>query len=93
MSDIFALDGGQRHVVFAEILLTLYTQRQPSVLYRPSLSVDGNKYCFLLGENLQSGIAGFGDTAELAAADFDKNFKDAKPPIAAAERAREGEGE
>tara|TARA_R110002126_G_scaffold281545_1_gene429385 strand:+ start:194 stop:439 length:246 start_codon:yes stop_codon:yes gene_type:complete len=27
------------------------------------LSKDGNQWCWLLGENLQVGIAGFGDTA------------------------------
>ncbi len=48
---------------------------KPSVLYRPTLSVDGNQYCALLGQDLQSGVAGFGDTAEAAMADFDKAFK------------------
>ena len=31
---------------------------------------DGNQWCFLFGNNLQEGIAGFGDTIELAAIDF-----------------------
>lgn len=47
----------------------------PSVLYRPELSIDGNQYCFLLGSDLQSGVAGFGDTPQAAAWDFDRNFQ------------------
>ena len=46
----------------------------PSVLFRPSLSIDGNQWCALYGENLQDGIAGFGDTPAKAMADFDKNW-------------------
>jgi hypothetical protein len=44
----------------------------PSVLYRPALSKDGNQWCALYGENLQDGVAGFGDTPEQAMADFDR---------------------
>lgn len=47
---------------------------QPSVLYRPSLSIDGNQWCALYGADLQSGVAGFGDTPELAMIDFNKNW-------------------
>jgi hypothetical protein len=47
---------------------------KPSVRYRPALSVDGNMYCALYGSNLVDGVAGFGETAEKAMADFDKNW-------------------
>ena len=46
-------------------------QVRPSVLYRPSLSIDGNKWCALYGKDLQSGVAGFGDSPEKAMQDFD----------------------
>lgn len=49
--------------------------RRPSVLYRPSLSIDGDKWCALYGENLQDGVAGFGDTPELAMLDFDQAWQ------------------
>lgn len=49
-------------------------QTEPSVLYRPTLSVDGNQWCALYGEDLQSGVAGFGDTPALAMIDFNKNW-------------------
>lgn len=35
---------------------------------------DGNQYCFLWGDNLQEGIAGFGDTVAKAMWDFEKNM-------------------
>jgi hypothetical protein len=43
-------------------------------LLRPRVTIDGNKYCILYGENLQDGICGFGDTVMLAIYDFNKNF-------------------
>jgi hypothetical protein len=46
----------------------------PSAIYRPSISIDGNKWCALYGENPQDGVAGFGDTPGEAMADFDKNW-------------------
>jgi hypothetical protein len=56
---------------------------RPSVMFRPTLSVDGNQYCALYGENLHEGCAGFGDTADLAMWDFDKNWREQKAPRAA----------
>lgn len=52
---------------------------QPSVLYRPKLSVDGNRWCALLGDNLQDGVAGFGASPEAAMFDFNKNFSKCIP--------------
>lgn len=48
---------------------------RPAAVFRPSLSIDGNQYCALLGADLQSGVAGFGDTPEAAMADFDKAWR------------------
>lgn len=47
----------------------------PSAVYRPNLSIDGDQYCALLGADLQTGVAGFGDTPEAAMADFDKSWR------------------
>jgi hypothetical protein len=41
---------------------------------RPTITKDGNKWCVLLGENLQVGIAGFGDTPYQAMLDFNSAF-------------------
>lgn len=43
----------------------------PSVMFKPKLSQDGNQWCALYGENLQDGVAGFGDTPAAAMAAFD----------------------
>lgn len=51
---------------------------RPSYILKPALTVDGNQWCALFGENLQDGIAGFGDTPELAYADFDHNWNNTK---------------
>jgi len=44
----------------------------PSVIYRPTLSRDGNKWIVLLGDDLQSGVVGVGDSPALAMHDFDR---------------------
>ena len=46
----------------------------PSVLYRPKLYPDGDRWCALYGDDLQMGVAGFGVTPDAAMADFDKNW-------------------
>lgn len=46
----------------------------PCAIFKPKFGVDGNQFYFLLGDDLQSGIAGFGETPQLASDDFDKNF-------------------
>ena len=42
------------------------------VVYKPRLSIDGNQWCALYGENLQDGVVGFGDSPVEAMAAFDK---------------------
>ena len=44
---------------------------RPSVLFRPTLSIDGDHWCALFGENLQIGVCGFGDSPEAAMRAFD----------------------
>ena len=50
------------------------SQQLPSVLYKPKLFIDGDRYCALFGENIQEGCAGFGESAYKAMADFDTNW-------------------
>ncbi len=45
---------------------------RPSVLFHPTLYRDGNQWCCLLGVNLMEGVAGFGDTPDIAACEFDR---------------------
>lgn len=55
----------------------------PSAVFKPRLSIDGNQWCALYGENLQDGVAGFGDSPANAMWDFDRNWYK-KPPKATA---------
>jgi hypothetical protein len=50
-------------------------------ILKPKLFKDGNQWCVLYGENLQEGIAGFGDTPRLAIYDFNKQWdrQESKP--------------
>lgn len=43
-------------------------------MLRPSLSKDGDRWCVLYGENLQTGIAGFGKSPYEAILEFNKAF-------------------
>lgn len=61
----------------------LMCAQRPSTLMRPTLGIDGNQWCALYGPNLMEGIAGFGDTPELAMCDFDNQFRTAKVPRSA----------
>ena len=53
--------------------------QRPSAVFRPGLSIDGNRWCALYGENLQAGVAGFGDSPALAMEAFDKAWHEQLP--------------
>jgi len=55
----------------AAIQAAAAAHERPSAIYRPALSIDGNKWCALYGANLQDGVAGFGDSPAAAMHDFD----------------------
>ena len=44
----------------------------PSAVMRPKVFKDGNAWCALYGDDLQIGVAGFGDSPAAACAAFDK---------------------
>ena len=46
--------------------------RRPFMMLKPSIFIEGNQWCVLYGDNIQDGVAGFGDSPEMAAWDFDK---------------------
>lgn len=56
---------------------------RPSAVFRPRLSIDGNQWCALYGDNLQDGVAGFGASPADAMWDFDKTWSAKLPPNAA----------
>lgn len=57
-----------------EFMDVAFEHQRPSVLFTPRLSIDGNQWCALYGENLQDGVAGFGDSPQKAMQDFDKSW-------------------
>ena len=64
----------ERHVPTERAQAAADEHSRPCVLFRPALSIDGNKWCALYGANLQDGVAGFGDSPAEAMYDFDKNW-------------------
>ena len=77
------MDSFLENNIYEETLRTLYEQERPSVLFRPKLMLDGNQYMALYGEDLMNGIGGFGDTADLAMRDFDKQWIESRAPTPA----------
>lgn len=76
-----ALDmGNLRQHALQEIYVVSEAMTRPSVLYRPTVGLDGNMYSVLYGEDLMNGCAGFGATMAEAMADFDKNWVSQKAP-------------
>lgn len=69
-----AFDGASHHMVcIAETYRWAAEQQaRPSAIYRPEIKIDGNKWMALYGENIQDGVAGFGDSPSEAMAEFDK---------------------
>lgn len=47
---------------------------RPSAIFKPKLAKDGNAWIACLGDNLQEGVVGVGETPEKAMADFDANW-------------------
>lgn len=70
----------QKQHLEQEIYAVSHEMQRPSVLFRPSIGLDGTKWCALYGEDLMNGVAGFGDTPEEAMREFDKNWQMAKVP-------------
>lgn len=44
----------------------------PAATYKPRVFMDGNKWCALYGDNIQEGVAAFGDTPQQAMDAFDR---------------------
>lgn len=78
MPDIHIDVSNDMYIIRTAICEAAALQSRPSVVFRPKVSLDGNMYCLLFGENLMEGVAGFGETMEAAARDFDKNWEHQK---------------
>lgn len=78
-----AFDMGNTRVILQEqFCATAMEMARPSVLFKPTLSIDGDQWCALLGDDLVSGLAGFGKTPADAMAAFDTAFYKQRTPAA-----------
>lgn len=77
----FAVQGVQQEFMNAAMEL-----QRPSILYKPTLSKDGNAWIALLGENLQVGVVGVGDSPAKAVLDFDREFYGHPRPVPTADK-------
>jgi len=72
------LGSGNENLITAEatdaIHKIVHEMTRPSVLFRPAVSLDGNMYCCLYGDNPQDGVAAFGSTPDEAARNFDATW-------------------
>ncbi len=68
-------------MLFQEKSTNIYEEEMFSLIAILGLKLqkDGNQWCYLYGDNLQEGIAGFGDTVYLAMTGFYNNFRGEKP--------------
>ena len=55
-------------------------QLRPCLLHKPTILLDGNAWCVLLGPNIQEGICGFGDSPYEAPRAFDKAWFETVTP-------------
>ena len=58
-------------IIQHDVMRTSAEYARPSTVYRPRLSVDGDKWGALYGDDLQAGVVGFGDSPAEAMAAFD----------------------
>lgn len=87
MSDLSFYADMIRH----SVIETMGQWTRPSIMYRPTLSADGTAWCALYGDDLQVGVAGFGDTPEEAMRAFDVAWYRERTPEAV-RRARVADG-
>ena len=71
----------EQGVLNAQMNTEIMRQR-PSVLYRPRLMADGDKWCALYGANLMEGVSGFGNTPDAAMDAFDVAWTSQRTPDA-----------
>lgn len=72
-------DGSHERAMGLEIFRSMiYEWERPSLVRSPRIFLDGNRWCCLLGSNIQEGICGFGRSPELACQEFDKAWQEEK---------------
>ena len=72
---------------------TAVEKSMPHYLYHARLYRDGDRWCALIGENIQDGVVGFGNTPAKAMAAFDDAWNEEIKPRAAAQAEEKNNGE
>lgn len=65
-----------------EAQMNYWANKQDYILIealKPRFFIDGDKWCCLYGENIQDGVAGFGDSPQDAVIDWNNEFKKKLP--------------
>jgi hypothetical protein len=73
--------GNAEHLmqcVAAEFTHAAMEQQRPFAVMRPRMYPDGNQWCALYGDDLQSGVCAFGNTPDAASRAFDLEWEKAK---------------
>ena len=71
VGEAFSNTGHLLSCIAQEFSTAAYEMQRPAVIFKPTLTKDGDKYCFLLGADLMQGVSGFGETPAKAAEAFD----------------------
>ena len=74
MREAFGMASHHMQCIVEEWCRASHEHQRPSAVYKPSISIDGDQWCALYGDNLQDGVAGFGDSPADAMDDFDRNW-------------------
>lgn len=74
--------GNARAILQEQFCATAMEMARPSVLFKPTLMADGDMWIALLGEDLQSGLSGYGKTPCEAMTSFDQAFYKQRTPVA-----------
>lgn len=72
--DAFGNAGHQIACAFQNIDSYFHEYSTPFAVHKPRIAKDGDKWICCLGDNLQEGVVGIGDTPEKCAADFNANW-------------------
>ncbi|MEG9884073.1 MAG: hypothetical protein V6Z86_05565 [Hyphomicrobiales bacterium] len=80
--EAFAYTSQMMDEVKNEHLTAAWELQRPTAVFKPSIYPDGNMWCALLGENIQEGVCGFGETPEKAAKAFDLAWINKRTPAA-----------
>lgn len=67
----FSSAGNAAHLAAQEAINAQEALQRPSYLFRPRLSLDGDMWCALYGDDIATGVVGFGKSPADAMAAFD----------------------